>query len=625
MFILGGKVDNKTDIYLFHRGEHRAAYKYLGAHPTEGVTVFRTWAPNAKSVRVIGDFNNWNNSSNFMNRINNEGLWEITIDGVQKGDIYKFAIEDSWGNILEKSDPYAFYSEMRPATASVVYGVPTFDWTDDLWKKSQKTNKMKNSPLNIYEVHLGSWIRDSENKFLNYKELAEKLAAYVKSMNYTHIEIMPVSEHPLDDSWGYQITGYYSVTSRYGTPEDFMYFVNHMHNNNIGVILDWVPGHFCKDSHGLYRFDGQPLYEYNDSRLGENPQWGTCNFDFSRYEVLSFLKSNALYWFREFKIDGIRIDAVANVLYLNFGKDHDFDLKNQYGGDENIEGITFLKDVNYIIDEEFKDSMTFAEDSTAWPFVTKPSESGGLGFTYKWNMGWMNDSLKYIETDPLYRMYDHNKLTFSFMYANAENYCLALSHDEVVHGKKSLFNKMPGWPGDKYRNMRMYAAFMMMHSGKKLNFMGNELAQGLEWRFYESLEWNVLENADNKAYQEYIRSLNKFYLDSPALWELDGVEGGYRWGDSVQCDNTLTFIRQGEKKNEFLVGVFNFSNVNLENYRIPVPRFGIYKEVFNSFSNERLNQDGVHANCGKTGDADYHLNIVLPGLTAVFFKGEFKR
>lgn len=618
-------MDNQMDIYLFHRGEHRAAYKYLGAHPFEGGTVFRTWAPNAKSIRVIGDFNSWNKEVNFMNRLNNEGLWEIKISDAKKGDLYKFAIEDAWGNILEKSDPYALYSEMRPNTASVVYGVSTFDWKDENWRGLQPKNKGRNSPINIYEVHLGSWMRDENNSFLNYKEIAQKVATYVKDMNYTHIEIMPVAEHPLDDSWGYQITGYYSVTSRYGTPEDFMYFVNHMHENGIGVILDWVPGHFCKDAHGLYRFDGQPLYEYQDSRLGENPQWGTCNFDFSRYEVLSFLKSNALYWFREFHIDAIRIDAVANVLYLNFGKDHSFDVKNQYGGDENIEGITFLKDVNYIIDEEFPNSMTFAEDSTAWPFVTKPSEKGGLGFTYKWNMGWMNDSLKYIEEDPLYRMYHHNKLTFSFMYANAENYCLALSHDEVVHGKKSLFNKMPGWPEEKYRNLRVYATYMMTHSGKKLNFMGNEIAQGLEWRFYEPLEWNVLEHLPNKDYQQYIKSLNKFYLENPALWEMDGMDGGYRWGDSVQSENSLTFIRQGKNKNEFLIGVFNFSNVERVGYKIPVPRFGIYEEIFNSCAVAPINKGVLHSKEGKVGDMNYHLEITLPGLSGMFFKGKFKR
>ncbi|MGL4253919.1 MAG: 1,4-alpha-glucan branching protein GlgB [Fusobacteriaceae bacterium] len=619
-------MDSNLDIYLFHRGEHRRAYEFLGAHPEEGGTLFRVWAPRGKSVRVVGDFNGWNPDIHRMKKINNEGIWEIFIPDVKKGDLYKFRIEDEWGNLNEKADPYAFYSQMRPDTASVVHGVPQFQWNDRGWMKKRNKHESRNAPVNIYEVHLGSWQRKDDGSFMNFRDLAHKLSEYVKYMNYTHIEVMPLSEYPLDDSWGYQITGYYSVTSRHGTPEDFMYFVNHMHQEGIGVIMDWVPGHFCKDAHGLYRFDGTPTYEYQNSQLGENPQWGTCNFDFSRYEVLSFLFSNALYWFRHFHIDGIRIDAVANVLYMNFGKAHDFGVKNIYGGDENLEGISFLKAVNHIIREEFQDIMTFAEDSTAWPFVTKPATEGGLGFTYKWNMGWMNDTLKYMEEDPLYRMYHHNNLTFSFMYAFAENYTLALSHDEVVHGKKSLLNKMPG--GDlttKLNNLRVYSAYMMAHPGKKLNFMGNEIAQGLEWRFYEGLEWSVLNNPENRGFHDYIRSLNSFYLENEALWALDGSSGGFQWGDTVREDNTLTFVRKGKKKGEFLVCLFNFANREKKSCKVPVPRLGVYHEVFNSSSPESANPGALHPKNERYNEMDYHLLADIPPLSALFFKGKFKR
>ncbi|MGL5123888.1 MAG: 1,4-alpha-glucan branching protein GlgB [Fusobacteriaceae bacterium] len=613
-------MDNNLDIYLFHRGEHRKAYCYLGAHPNRTGTIFRIWAPNAKSVSVIGDFNNWNSQTNTMNKLNNEGLWELEINKLKKGTLYKFSIEDYNGNFKLKSDPYSFYSEERPNTASIIHGIPKFSWADKRWLKSRNKNENLNLPLNIYEVHLGSWQKTENNTFLNYRDIAHKLAEYVKFMNYTHIELLPISEYPLDASWGYQITGYYSVTSRFGTPEDFMYFINHMHKEKIGVILDWVPGHFCKDAHGLYQFDGKPLYEHSDSRLGENPQWGTCNFDFSRNEVLSFLNSNALYWFREFHIDGIRIDAVANILYSNFGKNDDFNIKNIYGGDENLEGITFLKSLNYIIKEEFPDVMTFAEDSTTWPLVTTPVSQGGLGFSFKWSMGWMNDTLKYMKQDPFFRVNLHDLLTFSFMYSFSENYILALSHDEVVHGKSSLLNKVPGSIDEKFKNLRLYNAFMMTHPGKKLNFMGNEFAHGLEWRFYESLEWNLLNFKRNKSFHAYIKSLNNFYLKNSSLWELDSDRAGFKWGNSSPVENTLSFLRKGIDDNNFIVVVFNFSNIERKNYRLGVPSFGTYLEVFNTENSLVINNIDLISEEISINEMQYSFNINIPALTALFFK-----
>ncbi len=609
---------NNTDIYLFHRGEHRRAYEYLGAHINSDGVTFRVWSPNAKSVRVVGCFNSWNNHTHFMNKINDNGIWELHIRDAKKFHKYKFCIEDKHGNLNLKADPYAFYSEVRPHTASVVYGLSNYNWTDEHWLHKRAYKENVNRPVNIYEVHLGSWQRSDDGGFLNYRELAHKLCEYVKYMNYTHVELLPISEYPLDDSWGYQITGYFSVTSRYGTPEDFKYFVNHLHSQGIGIILDWVPGHFCKDAHGLHKFDGESLYEHPNPHLGENPQWGTCNFDFARNEVRSFLNSNALYWFREFHIDGIRIDAVANILYLSFGKYDGFNITNEHGGDENIGGINFLKEVNHILREEIPNVMTFAEDSTTWGHVTKSAVDGGLGFTYKWNMGFMNDTLKYMKHDPYYRMSCHNDLTFSFIYAFSENYILAISHDEVVHGKSSMLNKMPGSFEDKIYNLRLYNAYLIAHPGKKLNFMGNEIAQGLEWRFNEALEWNVLTNDVNKGYHEYIRHLNKFYLDNEPLWEKDSESSSWKWIDSNPHDNILSFMRVS--KHEELITIFNFSGSEKTNYNVGVPTSGEYEEVFNSREANKINTKSLEAKKIQTGDMQYSINVFIPPLTAMFFK-----
>ncbi len=615
--------NSSENILLFCNGQHKEAYLYLGAHPYEGGCTFRVWAPNVLSVSVIGSFNDWNKEKNIMNKLDIKGIWELSIKGIGKGELYKFSIEDKFSEIHVKSDPYAFLSELRPNTASIVHGVPNYLWNDYQWFKQKEKIDKKDSPINIYEVHLGSWQRDENGKFLNYREIAHKLLEYIKYMNYTHVELLPICEYPLDDSWGYQITGYYSVTSRYGTPEDFMYFVNYFHENGVGVILDWVPGHFCKDSHGLYNFDGTATYQDTNTLLGENPQWGTCNFDLSRLEVLSFLNSNALFWLKEFHIDGIRIDAVANILYLNFGKDKDFNIKNKNGGDENLSGINFLSNLNSIIEKEIPGALTFAEDSTAWPLVTKSVEEGGLGFTFKWNMGWMNDTLSYMKYDPIIRNIHHNKLTFSFMYAFAENYTLAISHDEVVHGKSSLLNKMPGDFLEKISNLKLYMAYMIAHPGKKLNFMGNELAQGLEWRFKEVIEWHVLKKEFNREYHNYIRALNKFYLEQRSFWEKDTDSRGLNWISTHKDDNTLAFSRHGNKKNDFIISFFNFSNQSYQKYKLVVPRLGIYHEVFNSYSPTAVNSGDLLPI--KNEDNEYYLEIKVPPLSGIFFKGNFRR
>lgn len=616
-------MEKELDRYLFHKGESREAYKYMGAHFEDDGVIFRVWAPNARSISVVGDFNNWTGDNHFMKKINPEGIWELKISGLKKMDLYKFRVEQADGNVVFKADPYAFYSELRPNTASVIYDIPQFKWTDTRWMNKRITGL--NKPMNIYEVHLGSWKKGENGEFLNYKEIAEKLCEYVKDMNYTHIEIMPITEHPLDASWGYQSTGYYSVTSRYGTPEDFMYFVNHMHRHNIGVILDWVPGHFCKDSHGLYRFDGTATYEYADERIGENKEWGTCNFDLTRYEVQSFLISNVNFWFKEFHLDGIRIDAVANMLYLP----NVDGLTNAYGGKENLGAVNFFKKFNSVIHEDYPNCLIMAEDSTAWLNVTKHAVDGGLGFDNKWNMGWMNDTLKYFEEDPLYRKDHHGKLTFSFMYAFSENYVLPLSHDEVVHGKKSIVNKMPGFFGAQLANVRALYSYQMLHPGKKLNFMGNEFAQGLEWRFYEQLEWQLLNSEENKKIQDYCRALNKLYLKENALWE-DSWDT-FEWIEHENNNgNTISFLRKTKDGSEKVIGLFNFSGENKIGYRIGVPENKIYRVILNSddekyggtnFSKRKRYKPVIEVWNGRP----QHIQVDIGANSVIFLKAEERK
>ena len=562
-------MSGQVEQYLFHRGEYRQAYEYLGAHPTRSSTIFRIWAPSAKSVAVVGDFNDWiAREEDYCRKLNNVGLWEVEIKKVKKGFLYKYQIETSWGEKILKSDPYAFYSELRPHTASIVNGKPKFRWGDKKWLNNREIGYAK--PINIYEVHLGSWKKKEDGTYYNYREIAELLVKYMLEMNYTHIEIMPIIEYPFDGSWGYQGTGYYSVTSRYGTPEDFMYFINYFHKNNLGVILDWVPGHFCKDSHGLYRFDGSACYEYEDSSLGEN-EWGSANFNVTRNEVRSFLLSNLYFWTKEFHIDGIRMDAVSNMLYYRDGLS------------ENKHSVEFLQYINQSLHEEYPDVMLIAEDSSAWPLVTKYQADGGLGFDFKWNMGWMNDTLKYMEQDPFFRKSHHGKLTFSFMYAFSENFILPLSHDEIVHGKNSILNKMPGYYENKLAHVKNLYSYQMAHPGKKLNFMGNEFVQGLEWRYYEQLEWQLLkDNKGSQDIQKYVKALNQMYLEEEALWH-DGQDG-FEWIEHENInENMLIFLRKTLDMQDFIIAVFNFSGKDHEKYPLGVPlEDGEYEVILDS-------------------------------------------
>ena len=561
-------MSGQMEHYLFHRGEYRQAYEYFGAHPNRSSTIFRIWAPTAKSVAVVGDFNNWNaREEDYCQKITNEGIWEVEIKKVKKGAIYKFQIETSWGQKILKADPYAFYSELRPQTASVVNGKPKFRWADKKWLNNREIGYAK--PINIYEVHLGSWKKKEDGTYYNYREIAELLVEYMLEMNYTHIEIMPITEYPFDGSWGYQATGYYSVTSRYGTPEDFMYFVNYFHKNNLGVILDWVPGHFCKDAHGLYRFDGSACYEYEDQNLGEN-EWGTANFNVSRNEVRSFLVSNLYFWIKEFHIDGVRMDAISNMIY------------HKDGVSENRASIEFLQYLNQSLHENHPDIMLVAEDSSAWPLVTKYQADGGLGFDFKWNMGWMNDTLKYIEQDPFFRKSHHGKLTFSFMYAFSENFVLPLSHDEIVHGKNAILNKMPGYYEDKLAHVKNLYSYQMAHPGKKLNFMGNEFVQGLEWRYYEQLEWQLLkDNKGSKDIQKYVKALNALYLEEEALWH-DG-QNAFEWIEHENIDeNMLIFLRKNPDTDDFIIAVFNFSGKDHDKYPVGVNLEGEYECILDS-------------------------------------------
>ena len=604
-------MSGQMEQYLFHRGEYRQAYEYFGAHPTRNSTIFRIWAPSAKSVAVVGNFNNWNaREEDYCQKITNEGIWEVEIKKIKKGDIYKYQIETSWGDKILKSDPYAFYSELRPQTASIVNGKPKFRWADKRWLNNREIGYAK--PINIYEVHLASWRKKEDGTYYNYREIAELLVEYMLDMNYTHIEIMPITEYPFDGSWGYQGTGYYSVTSRYGTPEDFMYFVNYFHKNNLGVILDWVPGHFCKDSHGLYRFDGSACYEYEDPSLGEN-EWGSANFNVSRNEVRSFLLSNLYFWIKEFHIDGIRMDAISNMLYYRDGLS------------ENKRSVEFLQYLNQSLHEEYPDVMLIAEDSSAWPLVTKYQADGGLGFDFKWNMGWMNDTLKYMEQDPFFRKSHHGKLTFSFMYAFSENFILPLSHDEIVHGKNSILNKMPGYYEDKLAHVKNLYSYQMAHPGKKLNFMGNEFVQGLEWRYYEQLEWQLLkDNKGSQDIQKYVKALNKLYLEEEALWH-DGQDG-FEWIEHENIDeNMLIFLRKTPNMEDFIIVVFNFSGTEHTKYPVGVPLEGEYITVLDSnekkFGGSYIGKKRIYKTIKKSWNyKEQHIEIKIAGNSAIFLK-----
>ena len=566
--------------YLFHEGTNYHSHKFLGSFLEGDSCTFRVWAPNAKRVFVTGEFCSWYPHTYEMKRINDRGIYEIQIPGVSEFDAYKYVIVTHSGVELWKADPYAKHAETRPLTASKVYTLPEYKWKDKKWMDNRTVPY--HQPMNIYEVHLGSWKHNEEGKELSYRELAHRLVEYVKEMNYTHVELLPITEYPYDKSWGYQATGYFSPTSRYGTPEDFMYFVDICHQNNIGVILDWVPGHFTKDAHGLYEFDGTPCYEYSDTRKMEHEGWGTRVFDYGRNEVKSFLTSSAVSWIEDYHIDGIRVDAVSSMIYLNYCRDEDKSARNIYGGFENLEAIDFLKNLNLYIKENYPGVSMIAEESTSYPKVTAAVEHGGLGFDFKWNMGWMNDSLDYLETDPFFRKGVHNKFTFSMHYAFSENFILPISHDEVVHGKKSLLDKSPVPYEEKFANLKAFLGYMYAHPGKKLTFMGIDIAQFIEWDEERELDWLLMLYPKHVFTHRYVKELNKYYKTTPALWENDSDWDGFRWHVvDDNNNNVFAFSRKDRSGKEVLV-VSNFSNQVLKNYEIGVDTWGSYKIALNS-------------------------------------------
>lgn len=622
----------ELDEYLFHEGKHKQCYSFMGAHFTiekkkKGVR-FTTWAPKAKAITVIGDFSKWKIEKKFeMRKLNSRGLWSIFIPSLESGMKYKFAItNENKDDTILKCDPYGFQSELRPNTASILVEDKKYKWVDKKWMNKRLKQNIFNSPMNIYEVHLGSW-KTQDGKFMTYTELSETLPKYVKDMGYTHIEIMPLTEHPLDGSWGYQSTGYYAVTSRYGNFQDLKVLINSLHKEDIGVILDWVPGHFCKDEHGLYMFDGSPTYEYQEEWRGENKGWGTANFDLGRPEVKSFLISNALYWINEFHVDGLRVDAVSNMIYLNYGRDYGEWHPNKNGGCESIEGIEFIKELNSAIHEKAKGVITIAEESTSWPNVTKDIEEGGLGFTFKWNMGWMNDTLKYVEVDPIYRKHYHNNLTFSMMYNYSEKFLLPISHDEVVHGKKSLLDKMWGDYWSKFAGLRLYSAYMMAHPGKKLMFMGSEFGQFIEWRDYEELEWKLIDQFEmHKNTQKFFEKLNNFYRSNKALWELDYNSEGFQWIDADNREQSiLVFMRNGNDKKDTLIFICNFTPVVYYDFNIGVPSLCKYEEAFNTDNLEFGGSDQIIREVLLAEDTPWHnqpysLKIKVPPMAVLVLR-----
>lgn len=583
---------SEMDRYLFGEGTHYEIYKLMGAHPTtqrgkDGV-YFAVWAPHAESVSVVGDFNKWDPDKNVMKCDNDMGIYQLFVPKVREGDLYKFCITTYKGKLLFKADPYANYAEHRPGTASCVYDISRFKWGDSVWMKKRQEFNEKKDAMSIYELHPGSWkkhpLKDGdEDGFYNYRELAHSLADYVKEMGYTHVELMGIAEHPFDGSWGYQVTGYYAPTSRYGTPEDFQYFVNYMHKNKIGVILDWVPAHFPKDAHGLADFDGTPTYEYADPRKGEHPDWGTKVFDYGKNEVKNFLIANALFWIQEYHIDGLRVDAVASMLYLDYGREAGQWIPNKYGENKNLEAIEFFKHLNSVVLGKNKGTVMIAEESTAWPMVTGKPEEGGLGFSLKWNMGWMHDFLEYMKLDPYFRKYNHHKMTFSMSYAYSEKYVLVLSHDEVVHLKCSMINKMPGLGQDKFENLKAGYSYMFGHPGKKLLFMGQEFGQFQEWSEARELDWFLLAEPEHEQLQAYVKELLALYKKYPALYANDDNEQGFEWINADDAARSIfSFIRKSPTGRNNLLFVINYTPVAREDYRVGVPKRKQYKLILNS-------------------------------------------
>ena len=621
----------ELDRYLFGQGTHYKIFEKLGAHPKtykgKAGMYFAVWAPHAKAVGVVGDFNGWDPDAAPMSPLADSGIYEAFIPGVGLGELYKFAITTQEGMILFKADPYAVHAEFRPGTASITEDINGFKWDDAAWMETRKKADPVKSPMAIYEVHLGSWRkkdRPQKEGYYTYMEAAHELADYVKKMGYTHVELMGIAEHPYDGSWGYQVTGYYAPTSRYGTPKEFMYFVNYLHKKGIGIILDWVPAHFPKDAHGLADFDGQPLYEYADPRKGEHPDWGTKVFDYSKNEVKNFLIANALYWVENFHVDGLRVDAVASMLYLDYGRSDGNWVPNKYGENKNLEAIEFFRHLNSVLTGHLTGAMMIAEESTAWPGVTKPPEEGGLGFTFKWNMGWMHDFLEYMKLDPYFRKFNHNKMTFGITYATSENYILTLSHDEVVHLKCSMINKMPGLNGDKFANLKAGYTFMMGHPGKKLLFMGQDFGQYHEWDEKVSLDWYLADEPLHKDLQKYYSDLLHVYQKYPALWQLDSDWNGFQWINANDGDRSIfSFIRRDETGKKNLLFVINFTPVARDDYRVGVPKSGTYSLILDS--EHGLYKRGEHAFSARSkkseGDGQpYSFAYPLPAYGTAIFK-----
>ena len=616
-------------VYLFHQGNNFEAYRFLGAHcmqenGEDGVK-FRVWAPHAKSVSVVGDFNSWVVGSHPMARLEDSGIWETFIPGLKQYDVYKYCVTTASDELLFKSDPYAFHTETRPSNGSKIYDLSGYAWGDGEWMAAQKGRDVINSPMNIYEVHAGSWKMKEGDLPYNYSELADELVPYIKEMGYTHVELLPITEYPFDGSWGYQVTGYFAPTSRYGTPKDFMNFVDKCHQAGIGVIMDWVPAHFPKDGYGLYMFDGQPCYEDPNPRRGEHKEWGTMVFNYGMPEVESFLVSSALFWLEEYHVDGLRVDAVASMLYLDYNRRDGEWEPNMYGGKENLEAIAFLRKLNTEVLNRHPEKLMIAEESTAWPLVSKPAADGGLGFNFKWNMGWMNDMLSYMSSDPIYRSYNHNKVTFSFFYAFSENFVLPISHDEVVHGKCSLINKMPGEYDDKFANLRTFFGYMMAHPGKKLLFMGQEFGQFNEWYEAKPLDWELLDYDKHKQLQQYVKTLNQFYKDHPAFWQVDYSWEGFQWivPDDYQ-QSVVAFLRKDAAGKQIMI-VCNFTPVLRESYIMGAPVAGSYKELLNS-DDAAFGGSGLHHNKNVRSKKvpmhgfDQSITITLPPLSAVYFE-----
>ena len=621
---------SEFDRHLFGAGTHYEIYEKMGGrlmtHEGARGAAFSVWAPNAKAVSVIGDFNNWDARRSPMRRLGESGIWELFLPAAAEGDKYKFHVTQCDGRVVDKTDPYGVYAEVRPNNASVLYPLKRYKWKDRRWMTARRKYDFRTAPMNIYEVHLGSWKRAEGDRFLTYTELAEQLIPYVKEMGYTHIEMLPVEEHPFDGSWGYQVTGYYAPTSRYGSPDEFKQFVDACHQNGISVILDWVPAHFPKDDFALARFDGTALYEHQDPRLGEHIQWGTYIFNYGRKEVANFLLANALYWMDIFHIDGLRVDAVASLLRLDFCKEEGQWLPNVYGGSENLEAIEFLKHMNSVIAERESGALMIAEDSTAWPGVTKKVDEGGLGFSLKWNMGWMNDFLSYIKLDTIYRKYHQNKLTFGMAYHYAENFVLVLSHDEVVHTKSSMIGKMPGDVWQSFANLRLSYGFMMGHPGKKLLFMGGEFAQYSEWSEARSLDWHLLQYADHQEMQAYVKELNHLYAEEPAFWAEDFDPNGFQW---IECDDAessiVSFVRRSREKE--LVFLCNFTPVVHRGFSLGVPQEGVYHERLNSDAarfggSDVINAVPLQSKAEPAGRCPFRVELDVPPLGMVILERE---